>query len=213
MGKYIVGISGTSGSIIGFRLIAELLKSDHEVYLVTTDLGKKVMARELSQDFEALIARLDVIETGILHIEAIDNFFSLISSGSFHVDGMVVAPCSMGTLAAIAAGTSENLLTRAADVCLKEHRTLILVPRETPLNAIHLENMLKLSRIGVVMIPPIPSFANNPETMGDLINQIVSRCLSALAVENDLYKRWDGKMSRSKIMTNHNFKSQSQKTP
>ena len=207
MGKFIVGLSGTSGSIIGFRLIAELLKSDHEVYLVTTELGKKVMERELAKDFEALIARLDVIETGILHIEAPDNFFSVIASGSFHVDGMVVAPCSMGTLAAIAAGTSDNLLTRAADVCLKERRRLILVPRETPLNAIHLENMLKLSRIGTIIIPPNPSFANSPETIGDLINQIVSRCLSALGVSNDLYKRWDGRMSRTRLMTSFNIKA------
>ena len=207
MGKYIVGLSGTSGSIIGFRLIAELLKSDHEVYLVLTDQGKKVMERELSCDFESLIARLDVIETGILHIEAIDNLFSIIASGSCFIDGMIVAPCSMGTLAAIAAGTSNNLLTRAADVCLKEYRTLVLVPRETPLNSIHLENMLKLSRIGVVILPPVPSFANNPESIGDLVNQIVSRSLFALGVENDLYKRWDGRMSKTRIMTNPSFKN------
>ncbi len=206
MSKYIVGLSGTSGSIIGFRLTAELLKADHEVFLVVTDLGKRIMERELAKDFESLIERLDVIETGILHIETIDNFFSLIASGSFFIDGMVIAPCSMGTLGAIAAGTSENLLTRAADVCLKERRTLILVPRETPLNAIHLENMLKLSRIGAVIIPPNPSFANHPESVGDIINQIVGRCLTGLGVENELYKRWDGRISKARIISNSSFK-------
>jgi len=196
MGKFIIGITGASGSIFGFRIAIELLKADHEIYLVITDAGKKFMERELSSPFETLIERLDNIETGMVHIEDPDNFFSLIASGSFEVDGMIIAPCSMGTLGQIASGTGNNLLIRAADISLKERRTLVLMPRETPLNAIHLENMLRLTQAGAVILPPNPSFYSHPESLGEIINEIVGKALTALGVENVLYRRWDNRLRK-----------------
>jgi len=119
-----------------------------------------------------------------------DNQAAQISSGSFLTSGMVIAPCSMKTLAAIAHGMADNLVQRAADVVLKERRKLILVPRETPLNSIHLENMLKLSNLGVHLVPPMPAFYNHPATLEDMIDHIVSRVLDQIGIQNDLTVRW-----------------------
>jgi len=118
-----------------------------------------------------------------------------ISSGSFITDGMIIAPCSMRTLAAIANGQGDNLIHRAADVILKERRKLALMVREAPLNAIHLENMLKLSRMGVVIIPPVPAFYNHPQTLDDMINHIAMRALDQFGIHIDATTRWDGMMS------------------
>jgi 4-hydroxy-3-polyprenylbenzoate decarboxylase len=203
MGKYIVGITGASGGIIGFRIVVELLKADHEVYLIVTSTGKKFLERELSADFSDLLQRLDAIETGMVYIEDPENFFSLIASGSFEVDGMVIAPCSMGTLGKIASGTDNDLMIRAADVCLKERRKLLLIPRETPLNAIHLENMLKLTRAGAIILPATLSFITRPETIGELINGIVGKALSMLGIDNDFYTRADNRLNKAKMTHPH----------
>jgi 4-hydroxy-3-polyprenylbenzoate decarboxylase len=203
MGKYIVGITGASGGIIGFRIVVELLKADHEVYLIVTSTGKKFLERELSADFSDLLQRLDAIDTGMVYIEDPENFFSLIASGSFEVDGMVIAPCSMGTLGKIASGTDNDLMIRAADVCLKERRKLLLIPRETPLNAIHLENMLKLTRAGAIILPATLSFITRPETIGELINGIVGKALSMLGIDNDFYTRADNRLNKAKMTHPH----------
>jgi 4-hydroxy-3-polyprenylbenzoate decarboxylase len=203
MGKYIVGITGASGGIIGFRIVVELLKADHEVYLIVTSTGKKFLERELSADFSDLLQRLDAIETGMVYVEDPENFFSLIASGSFEVDGMVIAPCSMGTLGKIASGTDNDLMIRAADVCLKERRKLLLIPRETPLNAIHLENMLKLTRAGAIILPATLSFITRPETIGELINGIVGKALSMLGIDNDFYTRADNRLNKAKMTHPH----------
>ena len=122
-----------------------------------------------------------------------------ISSGSFQVDGMIVAPCSMKTLASIRVGLADNLITRAADVMLKERKKLLLLTRETPLNDIHLENMLKLSQMGAVIMPPMPAFYNNPQTLDDMVNHIVSRTLDQFGLSSPVSRRWEGlKESRHK---------------
>jgi 4-hydroxy-3-polyprenylbenzoate decarboxylase len=192
MGKYIVGITGASGGIIGFRIVVELLKADHEVYLIVTSTGKKFLERELSADFSDLLQRLDAIETGMVYIEDPEN-----------LDGMVIAPCSMGTLGKIASGTDNDLMIRAADVCLKERRKLLLIPRETPLNAIHLENMLKLTRAGAIILPATLSFITRPETIGELINGIVGKALSMLGIDNDFYTRADNRLNKAKMTHPH----------
>jgi 4-hydroxy-3-polyprenylbenzoate decarboxylase len=123
-------------------------------------------------------------------IHSSNDLSASISSGSFRVNGMIIAPCSMKTLASIACGITDNLVARAADVILKERRKLVIVPRETPLNDIHLENMLKLSRMGAVMLPPMPAFYNHPQTIDDIINHTVARILDQFEIDNDLTKRW-----------------------
>jgi 4-hydroxy-3-polyprenylbenzoate decarboxylase len=129
-------------------------------------------------------------------VHGLGNMASTISSGSFLTDGMVIAPCSMRTLAAIASGSGENLVHRAADVVLKERRKLVLLVRETPLSEIHLENMLKLARIGATILPPMPAFYNQPQTIDDLVDHIVARVLDQFGIPADFAKRWDGQMSR-----------------
>lgn len=187
MSRYIVGITGASGSIYAVRLVEELLKYGHEVHLVVSPNGQKVMQYEtdqtIGQDFAAA-------SPGVLKIHAHDDLFAPISSGSFHTDGMVVLPCSMTTLGEIAAGSSRNLLGRAADVCIKERRKLVLVPREMPLSTIHLKNMLSLSEMGVMIIPASPGFYHRPQTIEDIVNFIVSRVLDSLGIENSLYPKW-----------------------
>jgi len=129
-------------------------------------------------------------------VHGVGNMASTISSGSFLTDGMVIAPCSVRTLAAVASGNGENLVHRAADVVLKERRKLVLVVRETPLSEIHLENMLKLARVGATILPPMPAFYNKPQTIDDLVDHVVARVLDQFAIPADFAKRWDGQMTR-----------------
>ena len=121
----------------------------------------------------------------------VDDMAASVSSGSFVHSGMIIAPCSMKTLASIACGYSDNLIARAADVTIKEGGKLVLMPRETPLNPIHLENMLKLARIGVAIMPPVPAFYNRPEALDDIVKHSVGRALDLLGIQNDLFKRWE----------------------
>lgn len=189
MKKVVVGITGASGSIYAKRLIEEFLKRGIFVHIICTDNGKKVMKYETSIDPEQWVHEL---ETQYKHVELedINNLFSGVASGSCKFDAVVIIPCSMGTLAEISSGLAKNLLCRAADVALKENRKLILVPRETPLNAIHLENMLKLSRLNATILPAMPGFYHNPQTMEDLIHFVVGKVLDCLSIENTLFKKW-----------------------
>jgi len=189
LGRYVVGITGASGSIYGVRLIEELIKRDNEVCLVITDNGKKVLEYEVEINFEKWYENINKSK-GMLRIYAIDNMFASLASGSFKTDGMIIVPCSMGTLSKISAGTSDNLLTRAADVTIKEKRKLILIPRESPLSSIHLKNMLYLSNLNVTILLPMPTFYNKPKTIEDIINDTIGRILASLGVDNDLYNQW-----------------------
>lgn len=184
--KIIVAITGASGTEIGVRTIEELKKSDVEVHAIVSDSAKIVMEYE-SENADALMER---IKSNSRKIYDEKDIAAGMASGSFKVGGMVVAPCSMKTLSAIAHGYSDNLIARAADVQLKQKRHLVLVPREAPLNSIHLENMLKLSNLGVWLIPPMLCFYNKPKTVDDMVANTVGRILDVFEIGHKLYKRW-----------------------
>ncbi len=185
--KIVVGITGASGTVYGLRLIEVLRAAGCQVHAVVTDSGWRVMEYECNvtrADFEKLVDKLyDQADVG-----------AAIASGSFYCDAMVVVPCSMKTAASIAHGISDNLLTRAADVMLKEGRSLIIVPRETPMHAIHLENLLTLAKLGVRVIPACPGFYHRPESLQNLIDMLVGKICDSLGVENSLFERWQGEM-------------------
>lgn len=183
--RIIVGITGASGSIYGVRLLEVLKEKGCEVHGVVTKSGWQVLRHECDMKRRALREKVDVLYE-------IDDIGASIASGSFRADAMVVVPCSMKTLGSIAGGVSDNLLARAADVTMKEGRPLLLVPRETPLHAIHLENMLKLSRLGVRILPACPGFYHRPETLPALIDMLVGKICDQLHVEHDLFARWQG---------------------
>jgi len=187
--KIVVGITGASGSIYAKRLVEELLKKDIYTHIICTDTGKKVMKYETGIDLEQWVEELSK-QYSHLMLEDINNLFAGVASGSYKFDAAVILPCSMGTLAEISNGLAKNLLCRVADVALKESRRLIIVPRETPFNAIHLENMLKLSRLGVTILPAMPGFYHMPQTMEDLIHFVVGKVLDSLSIENTLFKKW-----------------------
>jgi flavin prenyltransferase len=188
--KIVVGITGASGSIYAKRLIEELLKKDIYTHIICTDTGKNVMKYETGIDLEKWVEELSK-QYNHLKLEDINNLFAGVASGSYKIDAAVILPCSMGTLAEISNGFAKNLLCRVADVTLKENRRLVIVPRETPFNSIHLENMLKLSRLGVTILPAMPGFYHMPETMEDLINFVVGKVLDSLSIENTLFKKWE----------------------
>lgn len=181
--KLIVGMTGATGAAIGVRVLRALKELDVETHLVISRWARATIELETPYSVQEVIALAS--KTYSERDQA-----AAISSGSFRVDGMIVVPCSMKTLAAIRCGYGEGLIARAADVTLKEQRKLVLVPRESPLNAIHLENMLALTRAGAMMMPPMPAFYNHPETTDDIINHVASRILDQFGLENNLTKRW-----------------------
>lgn len=172
------------------RLIEVLLEKGIYLHVISTDNGRKVMQYETGILIDEWVEEM---KKNYNHIKMENNhdLFSGIASGSYKYDAVVILPCSMGTLAEISSGLSKNLLCRTADVALKESRKMILVPRETPFNAIHLENMLKLSRLGVTILPAMPGFYHKPETMEDLIDFLVGKILDNLSIENELFKKWE----------------------
>lgn len=194
MPRYVVGITGASGSIYGVRLVEELLKRKNEVHLVITQNGEKVLKYELGLDSEGLASRFAKYEEqgGVIKRYDVNDLFAPIASGSFPADGMTIIPCSMSTLGFVANGMSCNLLHRAADVFIKEKRKIVIVPRETPLSPIHLENMLKLSRMGASIVAAMPAFYQHPETIEDMVDFVVGRVLDALDIKNELFNRWNG---------------------
>jgi 4-hydroxy-3-polyprenylbenzoate decarboxylase len=196
--NYTAAITGASGSIYGIRLVEELLKAGCHVNLVISETGKDVLFHETGIDFRGTEAEgqkkaLSYFKKkGVLTFHDNSNLFASISSGSHKTDGMIIAPCSMGTLGRIASGHSQKLIERTADVVLKEKRRLVLVPRETPLNQIHLENMLRLSRMSVDIVPAMPAFYQRPKTVDDLVDFVIGKVLDLLGIEHGLFERWEG---------------------
>jgi 4-hydroxy-3-polyprenylbenzoate decarboxylase len=186
--KLIVGITGATGTIFGVRLLQLLQGTGIETHLVMSKWAARTLLHETPYSVEEVQQMASCVYNS-------GDQGAAISSGSFVTRGMVVAPCSMRTLAAIAQGQGDNLIHRAADVILKERRKLVLVVREAPFNDIHLENMLKLSRMGVVITPPMPAFYNHPQTIDDVINHIVMRVLDQFDIHIDITGRWDGVMA------------------
>jgi polyprenyl P-hydroxybenzoate/phenylacrylic acid decarboxylase-like protein len=185
--RIIVGISGSSAPIYGiYTLRALQAVADVETHLVLSE------GAHLSIKHEAPEWPISKIEALADVVHDPRNMAASVSSGSFKTEGMVVAPCSMKTLAAIAHSYSDNLIARAADVVLKERRRLVVVPRETPLHRGHLMNMLAVTDMGAVVLPPMPGFYSKPQGIDDIINHTVGKILDALGIENDLFKRWQG---------------------
>lgn len=185
--RLIVGITGATGTIFGVRLLQMLQGSPIETHLVMSRWGARTLVHETTYTVEQ-------VQQLATHVYALADQGAAISSGSFLTTGMVIVPCSVRTLAAIAHGLGDNLLHRAADVILKERRKLVLAVREAPLSEIHLENMLKLSRMGVVIVPPVPAFYNRPQTIDDVVSYTVARLLDQLDIHVDVRNRWKGEM-------------------
>jgi 4-hydroxy-3-polyprenylbenzoate decarboxylase len=183
--RLVVGITGASGAIFGIRTLEALHALGIETHLVVSKWARATIAHETC----VTLAQVEALATVVYHHE---NQAAPISSGSFKTDGMIVAPCSMKTLAAVRMGFGDSLITRAADVALKERRKLVLLARESPFSEIHLENMLALARMGVVIFPPIPAFYNKPATVDDIVNHIVGRLLDQFGLDMPGVKRWIG---------------------
>ena len=181
--RLIVGISGASGVIYGVRLLQALKRLPVETHLVMTRTAEVALAHETDLKVSDVRRLADVAFR-------IDDLAAAISSGSYRTIGMIVAPCSMRSLGEIAHGITSNLLTRAADVVLKERRRLVLVARETPLHAIHLRNMVTLAEMGAIIAPPVPAFYNRPKTLNDVIDHTVGRVLDLFDLDTGMVKRW-----------------------
>src|SRR5674476_1022820 len=192
MKRLIVGITGATGAIFGIRLLEALKNTEVETHLVLSKWAIQTIEHETTYTAKQVRALATVD-----HSEG--NMGATISSGSFVTEGMVVAPCSMRSLAAIAHGTGDHLIHRAADVILKERRKLVLVTREMPLSDVHLENMLKLSRMGVTIMPPMPAFYNRPTSLDDMIDHVVARILDQFGVPAEFARRWNGQMGEKKV--------------
>ncbi|MEH6616705.1 MAG: flavin prenyltransferase UbiX [Porticoccus sp.] len=191
-----LAMTGASGAQYGLRLLDCLVQANCQVQFMMSDAARIVVETETELDLpdedhleEFLTLNFDA-EPGQIIVNSTKNWFSSVASGSACPSSMVICPASGGTLSAIACGASNNLIERAADVAIKEKRQLIVVPRETPLSEIHLENMLKLSRLGVTILPAMPGFYQNPETIEDLVDFIVARLLDHLGIEQNLLPRW-----------------------
>jgi len=184
--RIIVAISGASGAVYGVRLLQSLrTMTNVQTHLVVSDAGWLNVQQELDMPRADVEALADVVYP-------VRDIGSTIASGSFRCDGMVIAPCSMRTLAAVALGLSDNLITRAADVMLKERRRLILMVRETPLNLAHLRNMTSVTEMGGIIFPPVPSFYHRPQTIEEMVDQTASRVLDLLGLPQDDAARWNG---------------------
>ncbi|NOZ26298.1 MAG: UbiX family flavin prenyltransferase [Nitrospirae bacterium] len=203
MNRYILAITGATGPVIGLRVLESLLR-DAEVHLMISRPAVSIIEEEVGVDLsrgpeEELIAWLDRRSgssggagalSGRLHLHDEKDLWAPVSSGSFPVDAMFIVPCTMKTLSAIANGYADGLIERAADVAIKEGRPLVLSPRETPLSAVHLENMLKLARLGVRIVPPVAGFYSKPESIDDMVDFMAGKILDQLRIDHGLYRRW-----------------------
>ena len=181
--RIVVAMTGASGAILGIRLLEALRRAGVETHLILSEWAERTIELETSYTKKQV---LDLAEAVYLP----GDLAACVSSGSFRTDGIVISPCSMKTLAAIAAGFSYNLIARCADVAIKEHRRLVLVVRETPFSAIHLENMLKLARLGAVILPPCVGFYTRPQTLEDAIAHLTGKTLDLLGIDNQMFLRW-----------------------
>jgi 4-hydroxy-3-polyprenylbenzoate decarboxylase len=194
-----VGLTGASGLVYGLRLVECLLEAHVRVGLIYTQAAQIVAKQELDlvlptrpHDAQHALAERFKASAEQLSVYAREDWYAPIASGSNPADAMVVCPCSMGTLAAVAGGLADNLIERAADVALKERRPLILVPRETPLSLLHLENMTRLARAGAIVLPANPGFYHRPQSVEALVDYVVARILDHLRIPHTLMKRWGG---------------------
>ena len=181
--RLIVAITGASGVVYGKRLLEVLQNKKIETHLIISKAAEKIIEHELKttkKDIEKLAS----------YVYSVDDLTAPTASGSFKTDAMIIIPCSMKTLAGIAHGYAENLILRTADVMLKEKRKLILVPRETPLNAIHISNMLELAKQGVTIVPAMPAYYHKPKNINDIVGYVVGKVLDCLEIEHALFKRW-----------------------
>ncbi|MDH3191540.1 MAG: UbiX family flavin prenyltransferase [Nitrosopumilus sp.] len=181
--RLIIGITGSTGVIYGIKMLEVLKKLNVETHLIMSEWATKCITMET--DYQ-----IDYVTSLATNTSDEKNMASSVSSGTHKVDGMIVVPCSMKTLSSIANGYDDTLVARAAGVTIKESRKLILMVRETPLSPIHLENMLKLSRIGVVILPPVTEFYTKPKSIDDIVNHGIGKCLDQFDLEHDLYPRW-----------------------
>lgn len=195
MKRYVFAVSGASGSVIGIRVLQELVRTA-EVYLIISAASFPMIRDEAGIAWQASSdAAIEkkvrtFLKSRKIHYCNEQNMAAPISSGSFKHDGMFIVPCSMKTLSGVAQGYTENLIQRAADVTIKEGRPLLLSPREMPFSAIHLENMLKLSRLGVKIAPPVPGFYHAPRTIDDMVDFMAGKILDAMGIDHNIYKRW-----------------------
>ena len=202
MKPYIVAMTGASGSVYGIRLVRALAELGHEVALIISEPARLVLREETGFSLRSFNRPEDL--TAIFGAENMDriqsysprDFTAPIASGSFPTAGMMIVPCSMGTLAAVATGISQNLIQRAADCTIKEARKLVLVPRETPLSAIHLENMLKLARLGAGIVPAMPGFYSGVQTLEGMVDFVVGKVLDQFGIMHALYPRWTGTLQK-----------------
>ena len=185
MAPLIVGISGGSGVVYGVRLLEVLKEMKKETHLIMTTAARETLVLETSY-------KVSKVESLASKTYRINDIAAAPASGSFRTEGMVIIPCSMKTLAGVASGYSDNLMLRVAEVTLKERRPLLLVPRETPLTSIHIENMLRATRAGAIMVPAMPAFYSRPKTMDDIVDHLVGKVLDLLKIDHALYKRWQG---------------------
>ncbi|OHB26620.1 MAG: aromatic acid decarboxylase [Desulfuromonadaceae bacterium GWC2_58_13] len=196
MKQIVVAITGASGSVYGVRLVAELLRAERRVSLLLTRSGLDVLRHETGLAWAGSVSERQAqmrdyfgTDSRFIHYGE-DDLFAPVASGSSAPDAVVICPCSMGTAGRIAAGLGSNLVERVADVALKERRELLLVPRETPFNQIHLENLLRLSRAGAHILPAMPAFYHRPQSVEDLVDFVVGKILDSLRIEHQLFPRW-----------------------
>ena len=181
--RVVVGISGASGAILGIRLLEELNKNDIETHLIISSIAKDIIEYETDYSVED-------VENIASFVHDENDLNAIVNSGSFKFDASVIIPCSMKTLSAITNGYGDNVISRVGDVTLKERRQLIIVPRETPLRTVHLENMTQLSREGAIILPAMPGFYHKPVTLDDQINFIIGKILDVMDIDNNLFTKW-----------------------
>jgi 4-hydroxy-3-polyprenylbenzoate decarboxylase len=188
--RLIVGITGATGAVYGVRLLERLRDMDVATHLIVSPWARRTIEHETGRT----VKQVHALATSV---EGFGDLASPLSSGSFLTLGMAIAPCSVKTLASISTGLADNLISRAADVVLKERRRLVLLVRETPLHEIHLENMLRLARMGACLMPPVPAFYNHPGSIEDLVDYTVTRALDQLGLSTESPDRWDGQLRRA----------------